>query len=192
MDLNYNRTTKTIWDLYAQDVKQFILSKVHNTVITDDILQDTFLKIHFKSETLKDVSKLKSWVFSIAKNTILDYYRKHKNYTEFNLEIEEEDNTTYKSHTEKDCLRGIIRHLPKKYRQPLFLSYVIGLKQQDIANRLQLALPTVKSQIQRGKKQVMQGFVDCCDFKVNSQGYLVGEVKDKQDCKVCMVNSSLY
>ena len=88
-------------------------------------------------------------------------------------------------HTEVDCLHGIIKSLPKKYRDPLFLSDIKGLKQQQIADQLNLALPTIKSQIQRGRKMIAQGFVDCCDFVINDQGFLVGEVKDKADCKMC-------
>jgi len=59
------------------------------------------------------------------------------------------------------------------------------MKQADIAQQLQLALPTVKSQIQRGRKLITQGFMDCCDFTRNESGFLVGEIKDKKDCKIC-------
>ncbi|WP_299130461.1 sigma factor-like helix-turn-helix DNA-binding protein, partial [uncultured Winogradskyella sp.] len=70
-------------------------------------------------------------------------------------------------------------------RDPIFLSDIMGLKQKEIANRLKLPLPTIKSQIQRGRKQIAQGFMDCCGYKMNKKGYLVGEIQDKADCKVC-------
>ena len=88
-------------------------------------------------------------------------------------------------HSEHDCLHGIIKNLPKKYRDPLFLSDIKGLKQQEIANQLHLPLPTIKSQIQRARKQIAQGFMDCCGFKMNDDGHLIGEIQDKADCKVC-------
>lgn len=67
----------------------------------------------------------------------------------------------------------------------MFLSDIKGMKQQEVANQLNLSLPTVKSQIQRARKQIAQGFMDCCGFKMNNDGYLVGEIQDKADCKVC-------
>jgi RNA polymerase sigma-70 factor (ECF subfamily) len=67
----------------------------------------------------------------------------------------------------------------------LFLSDIKGLKQQEVANQLHLSLPTVKSQIQRARKQIAQGFMDCCGFKMNDEGQLGGEIQDKADCKVC-------
>ena len=88
-------------------------------------------------------------------------------------------------HTEKDCLRGILKNLPKKYRDPLFLSDIKGLKQQEVATQLKQNITTTKSQIQRARKFIAQGFMDCCGFIMNEKGVLVGEVQDKDDCKVC-------
>ena len=177
-------TTNEVWKTYAEDLRYFILSKVKDAVITEDILQDTFIKVHTKLHTLKDESKLKPWLFSVARYTLLDYFKATKHTLQVaDLEIEAE--SSIKEHTEQDCLRGILKNLPKKYRDPLFLSDIKGLKQQEVAYQLKLPLATVKSQIQRARKQIAQGFMDCCGFVMNDEGHLVGEIQDKADCKVC-------
>ncbi len=177
-------TTNQVWTKYADDLKHFILSKVKNVVATDDILQDTFIKIHTKLHTLKDITKLKPWIFTIARNSIMDYFKStNKTFELANFETEtkiEED-----IHTEKDCLRGILQNLPKKYRDPLFLSDIKGLKQQEVADTLKQSLSTTKSQIQRARKLIAKGFMDCCGFILNEEGKLVGEIQDKDDCKIC-------
>ncbi len=176
--------TQDIWELHADDIKYFILSKVKDAVVAEDLLQETFIKVHTKLNTLKDQDKLKSWLFAIARYTVLDYFKSKKLVYETTDEdfIFEEQKL---EHTEVDCLHGIIKSLPKKYRDPLFLRDIKGVKQQQIAEQLHLPLPTIKSQIQRGRKMIAQGFVDCCDFVINEEGYLVGEIKDKADCKMC-------
>lgn len=177
-------TTKEVWIQYADDVKFFILSKVKDQAITEDILQDSFIKIHTKLHTLKDISKLKPWIFSIARNSITDYYN-NKNQT---FEVANTATETYietSQHTEQDCLRGIMQKLPKKYRTPLFLADIKGLKQQEVALQLNQSLPTTKSQIQRARKLIAQGFIDCCGFVMNENGKLIGQILDKEDCKVC-------
>jgi len=68
-------TTKQVWTSYSEDLKRFIISKVKDTTIAEDILQDTFIKIHTKLHTLKDITKLKSWCFTVARNSILDYWK---------------------------------------------------------------------------------------------------------------------
>ena len=177
-------TTKQVWTSYSEDLKRFIISKVKDIIAADDILQDTFIKIHTKLRTLKDITKLKAWCFTVARNSILDYL----NSTNQTFEIanfQSETEITENLHTEKDCLRGILKNLPKKYRDPLFLSDIKGLKQQEVANQLKQNLPTTKSQIQRARKLIAQGFMDCCGFVLNKEGNLVGEIKEKEDCKVC-------
>lgn len=178
-------TTQEVYKTYADDIKKFILSKVKNTTATDDILQDTFIKIHTKLHTLKDTSKLKPWIFAIARNSIIDYLKKTNtviSIKDFDLTAEEEQNH---SHTEEDCLQGILKKLPKIYRDPLFLSDIKGIKQQEIANLLNQSLSTTKSQIQRARKLIAKGFMDCCGFKLNDNGKLIGEIQDKENCKIC-------
>ena len=177
-------TTQQVWKKYADDVKHFILSKVKDTTVTDDLLQETFIKVHTKLHTLKDITKLKPWIFTIARNTMMDYFKSTNQTVELNnfeTQIDEKEH----EHTEKDCLRGILQSLPKKYRDPLFLSDIKGLKQQEVANTLKQNLPTTKSQIQRARKLIAQGFMDCCGFSLNEEGKLVGEIQEKEDCKVC-------
>lgn len=177
-------TTKQVWSSYSEDLKRFIISKVKDITIADDILQDTFIKIHTKLHTLKDITKLKSWCFTVARNSILDYW-KNANKT-FEIANFESDVTFLENkHTEQDCLRGILKSLPKKYRDPLFLSDIKGLKQQEVATQLNQSLSTTKSQIQRARKLIAQGFMDCCGFVMNKKGNLVGEIQEKADCKVC-------
>ncbi len=177
-------TTQYVWKLYAKDIKYFIFSKVKSKSISDDLLQETFIKIHTKIDTLRDHSKLKSWVFSIARNTILDYFKlnsKPIEFPPFETFTEEEIN----SHSEKDCLFAHILNLDKKYRTPLFLSDIKGVKQIEIAKQLNMPLSTIKSRVQRARKKITEGYMECCDYTLNSEGILVGEHKEKEDCKIC-------
>jgi RNA polymerase sigma-70 factor (ECF subfamily) len=177
-------TTKQVWTSYSEDLKRFIISKVKDLTIAEDILQDTFIKIHTKLHTLKDITKLKSWCFTVARNSILDYW-KSANQTFEIASMKEDTDILENLHTEQDCLKGILNNLPKKYSTPLFLSDIKGLKQKEVADQLHQSLSTTKSQIQRARKLIAKGFMDCCGFVMNKEGELVGEIKDREDCKVC-------
>ncbi|WKD86047.1 ECF RNA polymerase sigma factor SigM [Polaribacter huanghezhanensis] len=177
-------TTQQVWTTYSEDLKRFIISKVKDVAIADDILQNTFIKIHTKLHTLKDITKLKAWCFTVARNSILDYW-KSTNQTFEIANFEAETIAAEDQHTEKDCLRAILQSLPKKYRDPIFLSDIKGLKQQEVADQLKQNLPTTKSQIQRARRLIAQGFMDCCGYVLNDKGKLVGVTQEKEDCKVC-------
>ena len=180
--------TKIVWDTYGDDVKRFVFSKTKNKDVASDIVQEVFIKVHTKMATLQNAEQLKSWLFNIAKNTVLDYFKssqKEGSAEQDIVEIIDEDSLHLKDHSEEDCLYGIVTKLPKKYRVPLFMADIKGMKQAVIADVLKLPLPTVKSQIQRARKMIAQGYMDCCGFELNDKGFLVGEVKSKEECKVC-------
>lgn len=179
-------TTSEIWETHSGDIRRYIYKKVRDESIADDLMHDVFIKLHHNQKTIKDTSKLKPWLYKVAGNAIVDYYKEenrrrfvHVKEDEFQEEPKEPE------HTAKDCLFGILDSLPEKYRNPITLYGIKGKKQQTIANELQLPLPTVKSLIQRARKLVVKGYMDCCDFTLNKNGKLVGEIKEKQFCKVC-------
>lgn len=170
-----------IWNIYHKDVRHFILSKVKDNDLAEDLLQETFIKIHTKLYTLNDINKLKSWIFGITRNTVMDYFRSKKIDCSSEEELADEfSDPTPLDHTVEDCLKEIMKHLDKKYREPLFLYDIKGMKQTEITIQLGLPLSTIKSQIQRGRKQIIEGFINCCGFELNSKGQLIGEIKNKK------------
>ncbi len=185
--------TKIIWNTYSEDIKRFILSKTKDASIVDDLLQEVFIKVHTKVSHVQDVKKIRSWLFTVANNTIMDYFRTmNKNQVYVGIDIAEnnladvnDQTADFYEHSEQDCLYEIIKNLDKKYRTPLLMADIQGYKQQQIAKVLKLPLPTVKSQIQRARKLIAQGFMDCCGYELNDKGLLVGEIKSNEDCKVC-------
>lgn len=176
--------TRELYKAYYPDIRAFIYNKVEDDTTTDDLVQETFMKVHMKLDTLNDTFKAKSWLFSIAHHTTMDFFRKQKS-TKLEPTLEQTEETEYSDHTELDCLRGILLSIPKKYRTPVYLYDIKGIKQQEIARILGRPLPTVKSQIQRGRKMVAQGYINCCGYTINDKGKLVGEIQEKENCKVC-------
>jgi len=69
---------ESIFDLYYRDVYHFSLFYTNNKQEAEDITQETFLKVMKNISQLKDYSKVKTWIFSIAKNTAIDIQRKQK------------------------------------------------------------------------------------------------------------------
>lgn len=176
--------TEKIWSEFSLALKKFIFSKVKNETVADDILQEVFIKIHIHKHELKEKKQLKSWLFSIANNATLDYFRKKDIVlpTETNDAVEENSKD---EHDAGDCVLPLILNLPKKYKEILVLTEIKGYKQQKAADTLSIGLPAAKSRIQRGRDLLKKGFMDCCDYKLDVNGHLKGEHKNKEDCKVC-------
>jgi len=58
-------------------IKGFFLKRVSSVQSAEDLTQEVFLKI-VKQPIGNEIESVKSWIFKIAKNTLIDYYRKNK------------------------------------------------------------------------------------------------------------------
>ncbi|MBG7631401.1 MAG: RNA polymerase subunit sigma-70, partial [Bacteroidetes bacterium] len=79
--------TTTIWNTFSDSLKRFIISKVHSTEVADDLLQEVFIKIHLNIDSLKKQESIKSWVFTITNNVVMDYFKKLGKPLSFTSEI---------------------------------------------------------------------------------------------------------
>ncbi len=187
--MSSTETVQFVSQMYVAHVlalRKYLLSKEKNAGLIEDIIQDSFLKLQIEIQKGKEISNVRAWLHTVSYNNLMDHYRKSKSdslavLTE-NQKIDEEATS---DHSPKDCLQGIIANLPYQYKKAIYLVDIKGMKQKEAAAELELALPTLKSHVQRGRKLVMKGYMDCCDYKLNDAGILVGENKTKKECKVC-------
>lgn len=177
--------TAQIWNEFSDALRGYINSRVKNDAIADDILQEVFIKIHLNINNIKKQESLKSWIYTIAHNTIMDYFKKQSKVSDTHQIIRSENDETTNDHSHKDCLIPLINNLPENYRDALLLSEIKGMKQAEVAKQLNISLSGAKSRIQRGRNLLKQGFMDCCNFKLNESGHLYGSNKTKEECKVC-------
>ncbi|NJM26450.1 MAG: hypothetical protein HC859_14195 [Bacteroidia bacterium] len=68
----------TAWNSFQSGLRRFVYSKVKDRAVTEDIVQDVFLKIHSKINSVRDHTKIKSWLYSLTYNAIIDHFRNQK------------------------------------------------------------------------------------------------------------------
>lgn len=180
-----------VWRKLHDPLRAFISSKVKPEADVDDLVQDTFVKIKMNLEKLKDPSKLTSWVYQIARNTVNDFFRKNKKLIAEGKNSENEpiendetyDELLIKSQTEEfsQYAAFLINKLPEKYRDAVYLSDIKGIGQKEIAEKLNLSLSGAKSRIQRGRLQIKEMVLQCCDVNADVYGNIV-DFKPKPKC----------
>ena len=184
-----NYTTEEIWENFNRKLYSFIYTRVNNKVVAEDILQDVFLKIHKNISSLTSEEKLPAWVYRITRNTIIDYYRKkdHMPDVEFSdyLEPQEFPGKGKGYEDIKGCVNSFISLLPGKYRDSVELSEIKGIKHKEVAEELNISLTAAKSRILRGKEMIKQHFIECCKFKLDKNGKLIGGDWPNENCEKC-------
>jgi RNA polymerase sigma-70 factor (ECF subfamily) len=174
-------TTETIWNNFNKELLQFIKKRVNDTDAANDLLQDIFVKIHLKHATLTDSDKLSAWVYQITRNSIIDYYKKHKpaaGILHDGYEAEEPEAVTEEF---GKCLKPFINQLPETYRDALLQTELGKLSQKEFAEKADISYSGAKSRIQRGRQQLLQLFNKCCKVSADKYGNIL-EYQSKQNC----------
>ena len=165
-------STQQIWEDFRAPLSSFIRRRVDDKHVADDLLQETFLKIHNGIGSLKDDQRLTAWLYRIARNIITDHYRKRP--------LEALGATTIAEHpavTDDDgrgqelaaCLGRMVGQLPEKYREAIELAELEGSTQSQLAARLGLSLSGAKSRVQRGREQLKKMLLSCCDVELDGR-----------------------
>ena len=170
--------TQKIWIQFNEELYFFILKKVKNEAATNDIFQNTFLKIHKNLQQLKEDEKVKAWVFQIARNEIANFFNQESVYVAITKEGKESDAKNYQNIC---CFDKFINDLPIIYKEPIELVYIKGKKQQEVSEILNISLANVKARIRRAKDILKKNFNECCKYEFDKNGNLIGE----PNCTLC-------
>ncbi|MGO3719367.1 MAG: sigma-70 family RNA polymerase sigma factor [Mesonia hippocampi] len=170
--------TQKIWDNFNDELYFFILKKVKNKDVTNDVFQNTFLKIHKNLSKLKKEEKARAWIFQIARNEIVNHFKKESVYVE---KLDADKEIPLQKYQHICCFDKFINDLPEIYRQVIELIYVKGKKQKDVAKELEISLENVKARIKRAKDILKKKFNECCKYEFDKNGKLIGE----SNCSIC-------
>jgi RNA polymerase sigma-70 factor (ECF subfamily) len=170
--------TEAIWNKLSSELYFFILKRVKNKNIADEVLQNSFLKIHRNLQTLQNPEKVKAWVFQITRNEISNFF---KDETKMIPGLNSESVTTSEKYEEICCFDRFIQNLPQEYNEVMEVVYIQGKKQHEAAELIGISLANVKARIRRAKAILKKNFNECCKFDLNKDGKLIGE----SNCTSC-------
>ena len=177
-----------IWKEYHDLLLDFIRKKVKDQSDADDILQEVFLKILSKIDKLKDGDKLKSWLYQITRNTIIDHYReqqKGKNIDATFSPFEEEPDESNSMKTAESWVGLYVNELPDNYREAVILAELKGLSIAEIADKLDISYTNARARVHRGRQALKKNLTDCCTFHVDVYGNIIDYRPNQPACKKC-------
>jgi len=177
-------TTEKVWEEFHPRLKQFILKRIPDEQNAEDILQEVFLKIHTRIDTLRDEEKLQSWMYQIARNAIADYYREQKATVELSEALLLPEEPLVDDDVVKDLIpsvKAMVDSLPDDYREALILTEYQGLTQRELAEKLGMSLSGAKSRVQRAREKLKTMLLNCCHFEFDRLGKVI-DYQPRCDC----------
>ncbi len=182
-------STEQIWELLSTKLRSFLLQRVSDPQVAEDLLQETFLRIHQKLEDIKDEQRLTAWVFQIARNLVIDHYRTKGRQPDTMMPMDVEAPASEEENINElvmGWLPTMIAQLPETYREAVELYELKEMPQQQIAKQLNISLSGAKSRVQRGRARLKTLLFECCSFDKDSHGNVLEYTKKSSaDCTIC-------
>ena len=165
--------TENIWNEFSLDLRKFVKSKLKDSYIAEDILQDIFYKIHNNINQLKDNSKLGSWVYQIAKNSITDFFRQEQKAQEVLMELKKEKDFSLDNASNEIlsyCMEFFVSQLPEIYKNAIQLTEYNNVSQVELAKKENISISAAKSRVQRARAKLKKIIKEYSHYESIKQG----------------------
>ncbi len=143
------------YDQYVSRIYRFVLIKVADRQLAEDLTQDIFLKVWQHLVDKKNVRSFQAFIFRIARNTVFDYYRQSQKqelpleYLEESISVSDGIILKIDQSLEAAQLIKAIRQLKPEYQEVLILRYVEEMSIDDISQIVQKDKNNVRVSIHR-------------------------------------------
>lgn len=152
------------YDELSDAIFRHCFFRVSNREVALDLMQDTFMKTWSYLQKGNDIQDVKAFLYKVANNLVIDYYRKKKTASLESLTENEESNfepsdNSYLgivSESEFNLVLKKVEALEEPYRQAVIMRYVDGLAPQEIAEIIGESANNVSVRIVRGLEKLRE------------------------------------
>jgi RNA polymerase sigma-70 factor (ECF subfamily) len=177
-----------IHDQYYHRVRKFILALVRDESVADDLIQETFIRIQEKLDSIRDASKISSWIFRVAYRLCQDHFRSLKKSSaeeEIHEGLVNLQETSIQKKLEQDemsrCVQDQLNLLPDSMRSVLIFADVMDFSHQEIADILGLTVENAKVRLHRARKKLKAILEEKCTFEVDERNVLICEPVGREE-----------
>ncbi len=173
-----------IWNDYSGALRGFLRKRVSDEADVDDLLQEILLKTHGHLSEVRDPAALRAWLFQVARNATVDFYR-----TRGKAQAVNAADLWYGEAEEAGALRDLegcvdvfLSALPEQDADLLRAIDLEGRRQKDVAAELGLAYSTLKSRVQAARDKMAAQYRACCALELGARGEIIDFVQNQTGC----------
>lgn len=126
-----------IYDYFSPLIYRFVLARIANRHLAEDLMQDIFVKVVSKIDTFnQEMGSFSGWIWQITRNTLIDYYRekKEKSFSDFE-DVENAFSTPDNIYKKMEISRimTLVKDFNEEDRELFSLYYLSDLSYKDIS-----------------------------------------------------------
>ena len=141
MDIN------KVYEEYHGKVLSYISSRIHNSFVAEDLCHDVFLKVYEKINTFDETkASLSTWIYTITRNTLTDYYRCRKVTDEVPETLQSEQSVEDEAVNGEmlERLTEALSQMDERMRDVIILRFYDGKTLREIADNMGISYAYVK------------------------------------------------
>jgi len=177
-----------IYDQFYDRLKKFIVRLVKDEWAAEDLIQETFIRVEKNIGSLRDPSKLSSWVFRIAYNLCQDHFKSKRRDKHDSGEPKGSPSPFVEIPAQKEleqqqmgaCVQEQINLLPEPQRIVLILYDLLGFSHAEIADILEITKGNAKVRLHRAREGLKSILEEKCTFELDERNVLVCEPLEKK------------
>ena len=157
-----------LFNRYGDAIRRLFIQRSNSVEDTDDLLQETFIKVYVNLHRYSSDYTFGQWVYTIARNTHIDFERRRQD----DVHIDEKFSAPVAntpspeesmiSMQQRKQIELYINCLPVQYRQLFTMRFLDDYSYEEIAEKLQLPMGTVKTRIHRARERM-------CNLIINDE-----------------------
>ncbi len=143
-----------LFETHANQLRKFARNLCRNDSMSDDLVQDTFVKAMTNIGLLQGIPgpKVKSWLFTTLKNGFLDSFRRRKRFETATEEWDEfPDETEFETTVDNSIL---VASLPQPTSDIVFKKFWLNMNASEIAQELSMPPGTVRYHLHNGLREL--------------------------------------
>jgi RNA polymerase sigma-70 factor, ECF subfamily len=160
-------------------VRSYVGRRVTNRDDQDDLVQEVLLRVHRGLTSLKEQTSPGPWIFGIARNAVVDYWRKRGRPHQVPIDeaeialgelVDKTDDGEILQQSVATYLAEMVSRLESPYSETLTLTELQDMKYKDAARALGISLAAVKSRVLRGREMLRESLIRCCEIELGATG----------------------
>jgi RNA polymerase sigma-70 factor (ECF subfamily) len=157
------------WRDVIARLTQWARQRVGDPAEADDLVQDILERLVRHGERLVTVGNPLGWIHRIARNALIDHYRRPKPHVTVpeGLSSATADTMEASRGALAECLRPLLIQLDPQSREALLATDLGGKSQVEAAREAGLTVSTMKSRIQRGRQKLRDTVLQCCHVELD-------------------------
>ena len=145
---------KILFYRYYEPIYYFFWNRTKSQELAKDFVQDVFTKLWQNRTNLNPKLSIKAYLFRMANNLLIDYYRKKQTqtvYQEDNFSYEPSENP-FETYDVEEGVNKALSELPENLRAVFTMNRFDGLKYAEIADSMNISIKTVESRMSKALK----------------------------------------